>query len=74
MNPHKLKAIIEFLRTESDRLTGQLGADFTIEELMGSVGLFELLDRRELEIIRAEMLDVVQAEAFLERLKMRVTA
>jgi hypothetical protein len=74
MNPYKLKAIIELLRAESGRLTGQLGVDFTIEELMGSVGLPELLDRRELSIIRAEMLDVVQAEAFLDKLRMRVTA
>ena len=73
MNRYKLKGVIEFLMAEASKLSGVLGVDTSVDELMVCFGLRELLGRQELAVVRAEMLDVIEAEAFLDGLRIRAS-
>ena len=70
MNRHKLKIVIDFLRSESAKLIDPLDAA-TVDSLIACCGLADLLSVEELVVVRHEFLDLIEAEEFMDRLRMK---
>ena len=71
MNQYKLRGVVEFLRAEAAKLHESWDIATEMDELMACFGLHALLSREELAVVRRELLDIVEAEAFLERLRIK---
>ena len=66
MNPYKLKAIIEFLREEGRQLSA------SHDDLLRCYGLDEILPVDEQEAVKRELAAIVEAETFMDRLRLSV--
>ena len=69
MNPYKLRALLEFVRRER----AAAGVDIKeVADVVAWFGLDVLLSPSELRVVKEELTAVLEAEAFIDRLRLSV--
>ena len=71
MNRYKVRGVVEFLKVEAAKLHESFDVVSNVDDLMACFDLITLLSREELVVVRRELLDIVEAETFLDRLRMK---
>jgi len=72
MNPHKLRAIVELVRKPGPLPRDQFGEILSVEDLLVWFGLAGTLSPEERMCVGRELAMMREAEAFVERLQMKV--
>ena len=69
MNPYKLRALLDFVSQER----AAAGADIKdVDEAVAWFGLDRLLSPPELRVVKEELAAVLEAETFIDRLRLSV--
>ena len=71
MNPYKLKRIVEFVCNKGV-LLDVAGREVALDEVLESFGLDELLRDGEMAVVKQELTAVMEADAFMMEVKLRM--
>ena len=70
MNRYKIRSILNFIRSQGRLPTDERGVILDQDEILVWYGLGELLTVEEERVVRQELLAMIEAQAFMERLRL----
>ena len=71
MNPHKMRTIIDYIRSQGGLPTDQFGGVLDADDLLVWFGLNELLSLDEKRLVKAEFWAMTEAQLLAEQLRLR---
>ena len=70
MNRYKIRSILDFIRSQGRLPTDERGVILDQDDILVWFGLDELLTREEQRQVKQELLAMIEAQAFMERLRL----
>ncbi|MCK4342542.1 MAG: hypothetical protein KAY37_12555 [Phycisphaerae bacterium] len=70
MNRYKIRSILDFIRSQGRLPTDERGVILHQDDIVAWFGLNKLLTVQEQRLVKQELLAMIEAEAFMERLRL----
>ncbi len=70
MNRYKVRSVLDFIRSKGRLPTDERGAILRQDDILAWFGLDKLLTGEEQRCVKVELLAMIEAETFIERLRM----
>ena len=72
MNPYKLRAILEFIRSQDGLGTRDAERVWSVDDVVAYLRLDQFLTNGELLVVRRELEAMAEADMFMEELRARI--
>lgn len=70
MNRYKIRSILDFIRSQGRLPTDERGVILDHDDILVWYGLDKLLTVEEEQLVKQELLAMIEAQAFMERLRL----
>ena len=70
MNRYKIRSILDFIRSQGRLPTDERGVILDQDDILAWYGLDKLLTVEEERLVKQELLAMIEAQAFMERLQL----